>query len=359
MPGAKHDDHKPTTLRSNEKVASITRRQAVKAAGKALVGVAGLAALPPGASGGLPNATEAPSPQTKQASQSGHDTNPTGKLRIATCQFPVSASPAENAKYIRDFMRAAAGEGAHLLHTSEASLSGYAGCDFKTFEKYEWDLLRKETTSLRALAKGLKMWLVLGSAHFLDKKSKPTNCLYLIDPEGKIIDRYDKCFCTGGDQQHYSVGNRLVTHAIRGVKVGLAICYDICWPQLYIAYREKGVTVMIHSFHNARSKGKNCLDTLNVRQVPTRCADNRLWAVANNSSQPYSHWGSFIARPDATIAKQLEINRPGMLVHDFPDTLSEGGWFHNPKPMKMCDDEIMSWGIPGNHPRQRDGQAEP
>jgi hypothetical protein len=93
--------------------------------------------------------------------------------------------------------------------------------------------------------------------------------------------------------------------------------------------------------------------------VPTRCADNRLWAVANNSSQPYSHWGSFIARPDATIAKQLEINRPGMLVHDFPDTLSEGGWYHNQKPMKMCDDEIMSWGIPGNHPRQRDGQAQP
>lgn len=81
--------------------------------------------------------------------------------------------------------------------------------------------------------------------------------------------------------------------------------------------------------------------------------------MANNSSRPYSHWGSFIARPDATIAKQLEINRPGMLVHDFPDTLSEGGWYHNLKPMKMRDDEIMSWGRGSKHPRQRDGQAEP
>jgi predicted amidohydrolase len=209
------------------------------------------------------------------------------------------------------------------------------------------------------LASDLKMWLVLGSAHFLDAKTKPTNCLYLIDPEGRIADRYDKCFCTGGDQKHYSVGDRLVTRDIRGVRIGLAICYDICWPQLYIAYREKGVTVMIHSFYNAADKGKNCLDVLNVHQVPTRCADNRMWAVANNSSQPYSHWGSFIARPDATIAKQLEINRPGMLVHDFPDTLSEGGWYHNFKPMRMRDDEIMSWGTPGDHPRQRDGQAEP
>ncbi len=246
---------------------------------------------------------------------------------LPLANFPSSGNPAENAKYIRDFMRQAAEAGAHLLHTSEACLSGYAGMDFPSFEKYDWDALRRETNELRELAKDLNLWLVLGSAHFLDGTAKPTNCLYLIDPEGKIANRYDKCFCTGGDQKHYSVGDRLVTRDIRGVRVGLAICYDICWPQLYIGYREMGVTVMIHSFHNARSKGKNCLDTLNVRQVPTRCADNRMWAVCNNSSQPYSHWGSFIARPDATIPKQLGINQPGMLIHDFPDGLSEGGWY--------------------------------
>ena len=340
------------SMSSTEK---ITRRQAVQATGKALAGVASLNALSSLASAaGLSRVAEAPQSQTTLA-----DANSTEKLRIATCQFPVSASAAENAKYIRDFMHAAAGEGAHLLHTSEGSLSGYAESDFPTFEKYDWDGLRKEITGLRALARELKIWLVLGSAHFLDEKTKPTNCLYLIDPEGKIVDRYDKCFCTEGDQKHYSAGNRLVTHDIRGVKVGLAICYDHCWPQLYIAYRKKGVTVMIHSLYNARDKGANCLDTLNVREVPTRCADNRLWAVCNNSSTPYSHWGSFIARPDATIAKQLPINQPGMLIHDFPDTLSPGGWYHNEKPMDMADDTIMHWGTPSNNPRQLDGQSEP
>ena len=333
----------------------ITRRQAVQATGKALAGVASLNALSSlSSAAGSSNVAEAPQSQTPPA-----DANSSEKLRIATCQFPVGANVAENAKYIRDFMREAAAEGAHLLHTSEASLSGYAGSDFPTFEKYNWDGLRKETADLRALAKSMKMWLVLGSAHFLDENTKPTNCLYLIDPEGKIVDRYDKCFCTEGDQKHYSAGNRLVTQDIRGVKVGLAICYDICWPQLYIAYRKKGVTVMIHSMYNASDKGKNCLDTLNNREVPTRCADNRMWAVANNSSRPYSHWGSFIARPDATIAKELEINKPGMLVHDFPDTLSADGWYHNFQPMNMADDTIMSWGTPSNSPRQRDGQSEP
>ncbi len=299
------------------------------------------------------------SPQPASANTVAGDPKSTDKLRVATCQFPVSGKPAENGEYIRNFMRQAAEGGAHLLHTSEACLSGYAGTDFSSFTNYDWQALRQETQTLRDLARALKLWLVLGSAHFLDDKTKPTNGLYLIDPEGRIADRYDKCFCTGGDQRHYSAGTRLVTRDIRGVRIGLAICYDICWPQIYIGYREKGVTVMIHSFHNARSKGKNCLDTLNVHQVPTRCADNRFWAVCNNSAQPYSHWGSFIARPDATIPKQLPINQPGLLIHDFPDGLSEGGWYHNFQPMKKRDDEIMCWGTPIQHPRQADGQAEP
>lgn len=342
------------TLHSIQKAAGLTRRQAFKQAGKALAGLGCIAALP-----ALPGgAAEPPLPQTVADNPLKQDASATEKLRIATCQFPVSASVAENAKYIRDYMRQAAAAGAHLMHTSEASLSGYAGSEFTSFDHYDWDALRKETAGLKALAAELKMWLVLGSSHFLDEKTKPTNCVYLISPEGKIADRYDKSFCTATDQLYYSAGNRLVTREIRGVKIGLAICYDICWPQLYIAYRELGVTVMVHSMYNARAKGKNCLDMLNLREVPTRCADNRMWAVVNNSSQPYSHWGSFIARPDSTIPKQLEMNRPGMLVHDFPDTLSEGGWYHNFKPMRKRDDEIMTWGTPSNHPRQLDGQSE-
>ncbi len=340
-------------MNSPNGVPLITRRQAARTAGRALVGVAGIAGLSELSGGATVEADKAP---TQAAAE---DKNPGQKLRVATCQFPVSGNPAENKKFISDFMQQASRVGAHLLHTSEACLSGYAGVDVPSFEKYDWDALRKETAKLRQVARELKMWLVLGSAHFLDQNTKPTNCLYLIDPEGRIADRYDKCFCTAGDQKFYSAGNRLVTHDIRGVRIGLAICYDICWPQLYIGYREKGATVMIHSFHNARSKGKNCLDTLNIYQVPTRCADNRMWAVCNNSSQPYSHWGSFIARPDATIPKHLEINQPGMLIHDLPDGLSEGGWWHNFKPMQKREDEIMNWGTPSDHSRQRDGQAEP
>ena len=283
----------------------------------------------------------------------------TTKLRVASCQFPVSEDIGKNALYIHRYMRKAVDAGADILHTSEACLSGYAGSDFINFDNYNWSELRRQTAILRTLARDLGIWLILGSAHYLDIGLKPSNCLYLITPEGKIANRYDKCMCTKGDQKHYSAGQRLVTHTINEQKIGLAICYDICYPQIYAAYRELGVNIMLHSFYNAHSKGKNCLDVLNVRQVPTRCSDNLMWAVANNSSRPYSHWASFVARPDATIAKRLKINQAGMLIHDFPDTLSEGGWIHNYIPMQLAANEVMHFGETTNHPRQRNGQSDP
>jgi deaminated glutathione amidase len=281
------------------------------------------------------------------------------KLRVASCQFPVTGDIKKNADYVARYMKRAADSGANLLHTSETCLSGYANVDYPSFDGFNWSLLRDQTSRLRALAADLDIWLVLGSSHHLDDRTKPTNCLYLIDPKGSIVNRYDKCMCTGGDQKAYSAGNRLITRTINGVKIGLAICYDICYPQIYAGYRQNGVKLMIHSFYNAGNKGPNCLDVLNCHQVPTRCADNLMWAVANNSSKPYSHWASFVARPDATIAQQLKINQAGMLVHDFPDGLSEGGWIHNHIPMKLARNEVLHFGKPTRHPRQTNGRAEP
>lgn len=343
------------SMSSNRKV---TRRQAIQATGKALAGVAGLEVLSSmSTAAGLSNTTE--TPQSIPT-----DTNSGVKLRIATCQFPVGPSIAENAKYIRDFMHQAARERANLLHTPEACLTGYPPNDIPGFKNFNWHLLRRETTNLRALAKDLKIWLVLGSAHFLDANTRPTDCLYLFDPEGRIVNRYDKCFLTdgqNGDQAHYSAGDRLVTHVIRGVKVGFAICFDVQFPQLYIAYRKMGATVMINSFYDARFKGPNCLVYLNDRTVPTRCADNRMWAICNNASGFYSEWGSFVTRPDTSIPKRLPINKPGMLVHDYPDTLSPGGWYQVPKAleMDMAENTIMHYGTVSNSPRQRNGQSEP
>ena len=62
---------------------------------------------------------------------------------------------------------------------------------------------------------------------------------------------------------------------------------------------------------------------------------------------------------DATIAQQLRKNRPGMLIHDFPDGLSENGWLHNQLPMKLAEGQRLYLGKPSRHPRQQDGRSKP
>ena len=51
---------------------------------------------------------------------------PTGVLRVATCQFPVSADVHTNAEWIRAQMREARQQSADIAHFSESALSGYA-----------------------------------------------------------------------------------------------------------------------------------------------------------------------------------------------------------------------------------------
>ncbi len=126
------------------------------------------------------------------------------KLRVASCQLPVTQDVDRNAEYVGRYMEKASAAGAHLLHTSEACLSGYAGADFTSFTDFDWERLRWNTACLRDMAAALNLWY----------RARHT---YLIDPQGAIVNRYDKSMCTGGDQQHYSAGNRLVVEKIRGV----------------------------------------------------------------------------------------------------------------------------------------------
>ena len=133
----------------------LTRRQALGRAGEGLVGLAALAQLSGGGAriaAGAPTLDPAP-----PASSPRSEPRPAEKLKLATCQFPVSGKIVENAKYIRDFLHQAADAGAHLLHTSEAALSGYPGVDIPSFQNFDWNTLRGETAALRKEAKELEI----------------------------------------------------------------------------------------------------------------------------------------------------------------------------------------------------------
>ena len=264
------------------------------------------------------------------------------KLRIATCQFPVSGDVNNNANYIKKFIKEAALHHADIVLFSEASLTGYPPLNIPSFENYDWKTLKQRTKEIMDMAKKYHIWVILGSAHYISKEEKPLNSLYIISNEGKIVDRYDKSMLTGGDSNYYTAGNHIVVIELKGYKLGFLICYDSCYPEMYNLYRHKGVKIMFHSFHNASLKGKTILDEVIPAQIRVRASDNRMWVIASNSADCYSSWPSCIARPDGSL-KSLKRGIPGLLYRDFPDTEATyrfHSWLHNLKMMKLPKDEV-------------------
>jgi predicted amidohydrolase len=235
---------------------------------------------------------------------------------VATCQFAVTGNVRRNANQIERQIRQAKRRRADVVHFPECALTGYVGKELTDWQGYDWARLRSETERVCALARQTRLWVIVGSAHPLTGRHRPHNCVYAIGPHGRIVDRYDKRFCTGADLKHYTPGDHLAVFEIQGVRCGILICYDVRFPELYRAYRKRGVQCMFHSFHNARAeKGPNIWTTIMRPTMQARAASNYMWVSGTNSSAYYQCWPSVLIRPDGEVAGSLRQHRAGILVH--------------------------------------------
>jgi len=241
------------------------------------------------------------------------------KLNIASCQFPVTGNIGENADYILQQVRQAKMRGAEVVHFPECALSGYGGADFESYDGFDWPTLKEKTGSICALADELDLWVLLGSSHPLTDSNKPHNSIYVINPEGQVIDRYDKRFCTGSDLNHYSPGDHFVNFRIKDINCGLLICYDVRFPELYREYRKTDTDIIFQSFYNARQKKDGIHPKIMPTSARVRAATNSFYMSLTNSSAPYS-WPCYFITPDGLVSKKLPANKPGILISSIDIT---------------------------------------
>jgi predicted amidohydrolase len=238
-----------------------------------------------------------------------------GKIRIASCQFPVSSGIKENFNWIKKQIIEAKLKKADIVHFPECALSGYPGTDMSSLENFTWDELFRATDSLMTLAKELKIWVIVGSVHRLTGSNKPHNSLYIINADGNLEDRYDKRFCTGGDLKYFTPGDHFVKFTINGVNCGLLICYDIRFPELYREYRKLNVDVIFQSFHNARQKPGSIHPVIMHITAQAMAASNYFYMSLTNSSVAES-WPCYFITPDGLVQNKLAENVAGVLISD-------------------------------------------
>lgn len=168
-------------------------------------------------------------------------------------------------------------------------------------------------TFLSKMAKKHKIWLIGGSvpleSHYLNKVFN--SCL-VYDELGKQVARYDKIHLFGLDlgNEHYHEENTIVSgDSVQVVdtpfgKIGLSICYDLRFPELYRAMGNVDMIVVPSAF--TETTGKAHWETL----IRARAIENLCYVIAPaqggyHLSGRETHGNSMIVDPWGVVLDRL------------------------------------------------------
>jgi len=174
-------------------------------------------------------------------------------MRIALFQMTAGIDPAANTRALVGAVADAAAGGAKMLFTPE--MSGFIDQDRTRSEHVvaseETDMV---LAAMRAAAREHGLWIHLGSLALRDPVSgKRYNRGFLIDAEGEIRARYDKIHLFDVDLPNgeswresslYIGGDRPVLARTPWAKLGLTICYDLRFPDLFRALSNAGAQII-------------------------------------------------------------------------------------------------------------------
>jgi predicted amidohydrolase len=169
-------------------------------------------------------------------------------FRAACVQLRSSDDVTENIRETVRLVREAAARGASFVATPENTTLMAPDGGAKLANSFD-EAQAPALPVFSALAKGLNIWLLIGSLAIKVSDTKTANRSFLFAPDGAIAARYSKIHLfdvelasgeiyresntvAGGDQA-------VVADTVWG-RIGLTVCYDVRFPQLYRKLAQKG-----------------------------------------------------------------------------------------------------------------------
>ncbi len=201
--------------------------------------------------------------------------------QIAAIQTNSSDDVEQNLIAAQDYLRQAQGMGAELVVLPECF-----GFMQKTrpqlFENAESAGEGKIQQFLSVTAKELKVWIIGGSVPLkTEDPQKITNSLMVYDNLGKQVARYDKIFLfdvslPNGEQYResdYTAPGESVQVIDSPVgKIGLSICYDLRFPEMYRKLTSMGAEVLVVPSAFAKTTGQcHWQPLLRARAIENSC----------------------------------------------------------------------------------------
>jgi predicted amidohydrolase len=179
---------------------------------------------------------------------------------------------------------------------------------------------------LRALAQQTRTWLLIGSLTVKVDAERMVNRSYLLSPDGEITARYEKIHMFDvtlpsgkviRESSAYQPGNRAVIAATPWGPLGMTVCYDLRFPQLYRALAKAGALFLTVPSSFQRETGvahwhallrARAIENLSYVFAPAMCGDH----PGNRMS--YGH--SLIIDPWGRVVAELG-DEPGIAIADI------------------------------------------
>lgn len=246
--------------------------------------------------------------------ETGGSIQDTRRLTLAVAQIPLSADIRRNCELILRWTARAAEQGAQLVQFPETALSGYHGVHLKNVSEIDRECLERCNAEIRRAAARLGIWLAYGSTHFEPGLEKPYNCLYLVDPLGIVKARYDKVFLTDTDRLAYSPGRRLVLANIGEFRIGLSICFDMRFPELFRRYLRAGANlVLISSFQSGGERAAH-MRAVAPSTLITRASENGFHLSCSNTSERPSWHEAMIVSFNGVVKARARRHRASLAI---------------------------------------------
>ncbi|TCS40101.1 carbon-nitrogen hydrolase family protein [Reinekea marinisedimentorum] len=194
---------------------------------------------------------------------------------------------------------------------------------------------------IRQLAVEHGVWIVAGSVPAMASASNPMARCHVVDAEGELVASYDKIHLFDAnvtdkqgayrESDDYSAGSEVVCFDSPWGRLGLAICYDLRFPELFRQLAEQGAELVIVPAAFTYVTGKAHWEVL----CRARAIENGLFIAAVNQAgqhdakrQTWGHsmlvtpWGEFESLADSAGSKvftadlsKIEQARTALPVH--------------------------------------------
>lgn len=252
-------------------------------------------------------------------------------IKVAALQMRSGMDPAANARAFEAMVREAAAAGAQYVQSPE--MTGGLVRDRNTLRS----ILRTEADDVvvgtaSRLAAELGIAVHVGSTAIGLDGGMVANRAFLFGSDGSLVTTYDKIHMFDVDLDNgeswresatYQPGSRAVVAALDDARIGLAICYDLRFAQLFRAQARAGAEILTVPAAFTRQTGEAHWHVL----LRARAIENGAFVIAaaqggrhEDGRETYGH--SMVVDPWGRIIAEADHDEPAVVIAEIDTAAS-------------------------------------